>query len=89
MRTMAYGPSKLCGTESTVWAVDGTSAIGIRPIRIMATEGHGRCKRLTIESYVAYLRTATEEIEIRSLRAKIMFLMGLTMRTRRRIQDQC
>jgi len=25
---MAYGPLKLCGTESTVWAVDGTSAIG-------------------------------------------------------------
>ena len=42
-----------------------------------STKGHGRRKRLTIELYVAYLRTATEEIEIRSLRAKIMFLMGL------------
>ena len=33
MRTMAYEPSKLCGTDPTVWAVDGTSAIGISTIR--------------------------------------------------------
>ena len=74
---MATDHRKLSGTESTVWAVDGTSAIGIRPIRTVPTEGNGRRKRLTMESYVAYLRTATEEIEIRSLRVKIMFLMGL------------
>ena len=53
MRMMVYGPSKLCGTKSTVWAVDGTSAIWIRPIRIVATEGNGGCKRHTIGSYVA------------------------------------
>jgi len=53
MRTMVYGPSKLCGTKSTVWAVDGTSAIWIRPIRIVATEGNGGCKKHTIGSYVA------------------------------------
>jgi len=52
MRTMVYGPSKLCGTKSMVWAVDGTSAIWIRPIRIVATEGGG-CKKHTIGSYVA------------------------------------
>jgi len=53
MRTMAMDHRKLSGTDRTVWAVDGTSAIWIRPIRIMATEGNGGCKKHTIGSYVA------------------------------------
>jgi len=53
MRTMAMDHRKLSGTDRTVWAVDGTSAIWIRPIRIVATEGNGGCKKHTIGSYVA------------------------------------
>ena len=53
MRTMAYGPSKLCGTKSMVWAVDGTLAIGCGVFIVESMEGNGGCKRHTIGSYVA------------------------------------
>jgi len=69
MRTMVYGPSKLCGTNPTVWAIDGTSAIGCGIFVVEFTEGNGGCKRHTIGLYVAKLRPAMERIKMKSLRS--------------------
>jgi len=62
MRTMVYGPSKLCGTDPTVWAVDGTLAIGYGVFVVESTEGNGGCKRHTIgcSTWAKYCRLRIE-----------------------------
>jgi len=53
MQTMGYGPLKLCGTESMVWAVDGTLAIGYSLFILWLRMIMGGIKNIQLITYTA------------------------------------